>query len=580
VSPAFGGLTITNLPHDDKRPKTAADWQLPLHSKKVDKMDLGVIESFLNPPAAALFRRLLREICEPRGVPPPPNPIPISRNLPKEDLDLLIEHGHAELVTPEMERAAPTLSYINCFSVMEPEKRRRRLICHPIAANRAVDVEVGHIELLPRLEHIAHLLDVLQRGSEERVASLLDLVLGFWQIQLPRKAWQYQRCRDASGRLAQFKPLTMGHKLAVHLCQLCTAALGGHPAVVNAQLVPHRSVRVDVCVDGLFHGGPPEHTLEARMATLARAKRARATFKVDSNAEPVSKYLESYRGAKWDFTPSPVGTVALADKTRNKLQQPFTVDMKISAIDVIRFGGRAVYAAGLLQYPLARFFPTMQFLRRLCREVNLGIIQRDDFVILHEPVAKSMEQWRRASLETRSPNVRKTAENSIAHVFVDATLYTWGAVLILPDNRVYIVAGRFEDSDFPTGIDRSKCITYCESLAVLKAIYALYRHLQPLSGLVLWEDNTGAEHSIRKGNTRMEHTADVVAEILEATADWKLPISVERIDTKRQFADPLTRDRHVDLERLLIFMSSAEARAATGRLLNQRLGAGRAVVCG
>jgi hypothetical protein len=578
LSPAFGGLTITHLPHDDKRPTTAAHWRLPLHTKPVKSINLKYVRSLMNPKAAAHFDDILRRISQPSGVPPPPPDIPISRNCPRADADLLIAHGHAQIVTPEMEREAPTLSWINWFSVLELEKQRRRGIGHPIDVNEQIR---DSIPILPPLEHIAHLLHILESDDDEQhYASVFDLVLAFWQVLLPKEAWQYQRFRDASGRLLQFIKLIMGHRLAVALMQLITAALAGHPAVVNAQLVPHRSVTTDVYVDGGIHKGPREHVAAARAAMFARAERANAMFKIEPGTDDLVTQIESYRGAKWTFRRGETGTVALAAKTRNKMQQPITLGMKNSAIDVIRFGGRAVHAAGLLQYPLARFIPAMQYLRRLCRDVNLGIIQRDELVTIPAPAASSMEKWRRASLESKSPSIRKILETNIAHLFVDATLHSHGAVLITPDNRVYIVAGRFEDSDFPAGIDRTKCITYCESLAVLKAIYALYRHLQPLSGLVLWEDNTGAEHSIRKGNTRMEHTAEVVAKILEVTADWKLPISVERIDTKRQFADPLTRDRHVDLERLLVFMSSAEARAATGRLLNLRLGAGRAVVCG
>jgi hypothetical protein len=520
----------------------------------------------------------------PRGVATPPTIIPISRYCPASDTDRLVADGHVSVVSADDERQHPTLSYMVVHTVMEPRKHRRRLVGNPIDVNKAISLPDDRFKLLPPLEHIAHALHLLDRraasgekADQDRAASVLDLSLAFWQFRLPRAARQYQRFRDASGRLLEFNKMVMGHKLAVHLAHLCTAALAGHPAVVNAQHVP-RGVAHDIYVDGCLHVGPPDRVAEARKQTLARAARVGASFKIDADEPPVTRGPITWRGAEWDFRPRPIGTVRLADKTRDKLVTPITEATRMTAADAVSLVGRLVYAAGLLQYPLVRYFPAMQWFRALCRRLNKQQLSPTDIVAFPAQHAASIDLWRRDSLATKSPNIVAISASSTGNMFVDATLHSFAAILVTPENRVYIVAGCFDDADFPRDIDRSKAIAYCEALAVLKGIVLLQRHVRRLSSLVLWEDNTVVENAVRKGNTRAAHVAPVVADILRRTGDWRLAIRAERIASDQQPADAPSRGRPVDLDQLSSFMSSDECTRATGRWLDTRQGAGRIVM--
>ena len=532
----------------------------------------------MQPSVRQLFDDTWRRICAPPTADPAASStsdsVPISPAFTAADCDWLLECGIAELVTPEMERRAPTLAYCLTFTVVEIDKLRRRLINWPIAIHAAIRELFAKSSIIPAMEHIANYLGVFQSaGGDDTVGATFDGKLAFWQVLLPASARAYQRCRDASGRLVQITRLTMGHVDSVALMQLIVASIAGHPAVVQHQFRTAAPV-CDIWVDGFRYAGNHQQVQRSIDDMTRVATAARFTLK-----EAISKpHDEPYEfiGVRWDHRRR---TVRVADKLLTRINDERVAD-SMTAGNIEAFIGRLIFASGVTQNALVEYYDAMQFARRVCNRLNAtddDALSVSDTVAVSPNIIAALNKWRREATATVTPATRRVSGSNVGTLFVDATLTGYGAVLVTPKNDVLIIGSRFGPQHaLPSG--DSPSIAAREAQTVGIAFTALERHIRKCDALRLYIDNTVAEHSLKRGCARSVDVAAAVSSVLTMSKSWQLPVHAFRISSERNPADEPSRASPVDFDKLAAaFRAALLEDAATGDSF-KRLGAGRKVM--
>ena len=505
--------------------------------------------------------------------------VPISSGFSAADCDRLLECGIAELVTPEMERRAPTRAYCETFTVVEAEKERRRLINWPVVINDSIRDSLNKSPVVPAMEHIANYLGLFEcaGANTKTVGATFDGKLAFWQVPLPDSARAFQRCRDASGRLVQITRLTMGHVDSVALTQLICASIAGHHDVVQRQFRTAAPV-CDIWVDGFRYAGTPQQVQRAIDDMRRVATAVRFTLK-DAIAKPHAAPYD-FIGVSWDHEQR---TVRVADKVRRRIIDQ-VVGPTMRAGDIEAFVGRLIFASGVTQNALVEHYYAVQFARRVCNKLNASddsAIRVDTHVTVPIDVRAAFDKWRSEVLATVKPSVRRVQSDKVGTLFVDATLTGYGAVFVSPTNELLIIGNRFGPQHaLPSG--DSPIIAAREAQTVGIALGALERHVRKCDALRLFIDNTVAESNIKRGCARTEDIAAAVNSVLSKSKAWQLPIQVFRVSTKLNPADEPSRGVAVDLDKLatafLAGLPGAATSSATGCNGTERLGAGRKVM--
>ena len=157
-------------------------------------------------------------------------------------------------------------------------------------------------------------------------------------------------------------------------------------------------------------------------------------------------------------------------------------------------------------------------------------------------------------------NLRKSA-----HLFTDATLTSWGAILVLPDGRVFVVGGKFEDGkDEPIHVREGQAVAF--AFGHFYELLASELKLGNLQEIFCHVDNTTVEHNIRRGTVKVDAMQPIVEEIIARTFELSLPLIMERVGTKENPADEISRLEDLKIEKLLLALEKGKLAA------NDRLG--------
>ena len=530
----------------------------PLHTYKLDStINIINAKARMQPKNKARFEQVYRFIespgCEPSAH------VAVSQGLSKADALALVRDGVALPVAAKDLRINPTKGSVAAFVVVEDKldettgeiTHRRRVIHHPKAQNDALE---GVYKARLPIGHISQYLPVV----ENDFAATLDLKCGFWQMPLTRRASAWYRFRDAEGNLYEMCRVMMGHVAAVELMQLLAGVVFGDPRVVSEQYTAP-AASTDVWIDGVIYTGTREAVNDSVMQARAAAASLKATIKNEPTVEDVASRAVTFIGVDWNFADH---TVKLGTKTSRKL--PATMPKSISAQEVEQLIGRLIFAAGLLQLPLAEFYFTMKWAKRVCSKINSGEYRLDTVVDVPQCLSRELPRWLQLASRSHRPRVIKKDSTSPI-LFVDATLNDYGAVLVLPSGQVFVSGGKFDRRD---GLD--PIIAVREAQAVLYAMQDFQQVLRPFKNVSVRCDNTTAEQSLRKGNSKCAEIARVVRDILRRSVDFHINIEVSRIGTKENPADEPSRGLELNFEKL-------RAALAT-RVPYERKGAGRVFV--
>ena len=566
--------SIVTRRHVSKRPMTQEERELPVHSVPVKQMDVDTAISMMLPKVRDRFQQVYDLLEQPEIVTinffnrkmsdretkhstslasfiqqnADHQP---SKFLTTDDADKMVADGIVKPISAELEKSSPTLGTMKAFTVVEMEKKRRRVIHWPEAHNTFLN-EAYQPEL--SLDHISKYLKIAHANS----GAVLDLRCGFWQVPISEKARPYYRFRDASGRLFEMTRLMMGHRASVELMQILTSVVAGDPNFVSRKYAAPENVGISVWVDGICFFGEEKDVHTAIEAAQRRAKKLRMTFKEPAQ-QPQSEF--EYIGVQWNLKNH---TVTLAEKTRKRLpkQLPSQGEYFMTAQEVEQLAGRLIHAAGVTQTPLVNYYYAMKFARRICNTLNNGAHPNHEVRIRGVALAQ-LHDWINEALATHKP--RLIDQGAIAPVlFVDATLEDYGAVLVLPTSQVLTSGGKFTDGE-------SKHIAIREAEAVLFGLQDFERHLNndAVRVIEIRSDNTTAENLIRRGTSKTEELARVIKKIMRASLKWNAAIDIRRIESKANPADELSRNVELDmakLQRALANRDPAYTRSGAGRI--------------
>jgi hypothetical protein len=321
----------------------------------------------------------------------------------------------------------------------------------------------------------------------------------------------------------------MGTAPAVEYAQLMTSALLGKHHVVSAEFQHDPNVRVDVFVDGARSTSNDASLLSVHTASvLTRANSLNVKIK---HAESVSILTEhEFIGGMWDFSSK---TIRLSDKNKNKIASLILSDpsLDFDPFEVERLVGRLLFASGLLQIPLARFYWVIKWVAKLINKLNRGIVSR---VRLPPSVFFSLIDWQQTCLSTHkitfghNPNFSGT-------VFSDASISGWGAVFVSSTNRVFIVGGKWSNASFT-----HRDIAFLEAEAARRGIICLQRFLAN-THFKLILDNSSIVYALSKGFCKNLSINACLSDVFSVCDRLDATTEVEWISTHDNIADPISR---------------------------------------
>jgi hypothetical protein len=218
-----------------------------------------------------------------------------------------------------------------------------------------------------------------------------------------------------------------------------------------------------------------------------------------------------------------------------------------------------IFAAGVNQIPLSKFYFAMKWAKRICHAINVGSLKLSSKVVVPPSVVRLLDEWICEARKTTRPMLfDETSKRPV--LFVDATLKNYGAVLVLPSQRVLVSGGAFENADHNIAIR--------EAQAALYGIQDFAQQIKRFQCLELRVDNTTVEASLRRGGARKDVLASVIGRVMQQSLQLKIALIVERVATNDNPADEPSRSAALDINKL-------RATLATRSMANTRLGAGR-----
>ena len=490
-----------------------------------------------------------------------------SQYLPDGDVEAA--HG-AEWVSSEEEARFPTAGEVFGFTVVEDKQdntgrwyQRRRFIGWPRAHNDWLKRR-GYKADVP-LEHVSAYL----HAARERFATTGDCKVGFWQIEIPRDCRARFRGRTASGRLFQLKLLCMGESPSVELMQFVAEMLVGHPNSAQPQRVIADARHSDVWVDGFRITASTEDATNRIIERVNdNARKYRVTLKDPLRVEKRYEFV----GVEFDHDKQ---RVRVAAKTRRKLEQQ--LPMQTTYGDLEQFIGRIIFAAAVNQSPLVRMWFALKWVRRRLNWLNKG--RDDQGNLISEATVCSFQQQRSvwAQLEQHRRNLVQWHDiatidgTGSANLFVDASKFGAGGVLLRPDGSIAVVGRAWTEREASTIVDGEQRfnISQLEAKAAGWAVGVLQQQLRQYRSVTLHVDNTSVQAAIRKGNARSDAVAQEVAQLVRhliPTVGWK----VTRVASADNPADGPSRGIYAEHDML-------QKKARKEKEENERSGGGERV---
>ena len=507
---------------------------MPLHSKRVAKIDLEKVLLRMTPEAAARLRDLLRIVATPGSKDPPP-----ASHVTAADAAKLVADGNAAKVAD----FSDTTGWCTPFTVIEekPAGARRRLILWPREQNVAAYAAGFQPDV--DLDHVSEYLDAVRF----EYGGTRDLEVGFWQVPITTTARRALRFRDMDGNVYEPTRLPMGHCAAVDVMQLITRVIANDPIVCTPQFAmlfgnPH------VWVDGIRFAGTKKHVLRHLEAADRTAQEVGATWK--EVTEPEQRY--DFIGVAWDHR---LHTVITADKTLGKI----AVSDKTTAQDLEQLVGRLIFAAGVSRAPLAQFYFALKWARRISNKLNRGLFTPEAAITLPPAVALQLKQWT-AAIRRPLTITQRTASKSPVTLFTDASDAGWGAVLVNDETAEFASAGAMWSKE-----DAATDISVRELRAVALAIDVFRAKLSTASRLHLKIDNTSVLSAVRRGVPRADGLAHLTATTAKQLAAMDLPISASYVSSGRNAADEPSRGAPVDPAKATAATEPGEALRYTRR---------------
>jgi hypothetical protein len=458
-----------------------------------------------------------------------------------KDADNLADHGITTFVTEEMERERPTRGTCIPFTVKQQPKDEtgvcrdkseavRRFIAWTKAHNDLMD-RINYVASLPGLQHISNFLLDIHAES----ATLRDLKLGFWQVEIPVDARSLYRFKDTDGRTFEMNRLPMGLCVSPEIMQTLTSVLAGDPEYCKPEYslqVPFRRV----WVDNIRLAGSTQEMHEAASWMDNVAVELGVTW----NSKEALTAVESYEflGGAWDHCKK---TIAAARRHRNSFRE--SLESTITFRELEQLIGRLVHFSGMLHLVTAKYYWAMKWFRRKANAVANGNLRVEQLLDIPGSVHRNLVLWRndcRGVYRIPSQPVGKGA----ATLFTDASLQGWGGILVTPDRAVHATGGMW--AKWIKADEES--INTLEGFAVAKAIEDFKNTIArpDVGALHVVVDNTSVQAGIKKGRANAERLNSALLEPLLELKALDIPVTVRYIKSGENPADSISRGKEPD----------------------------------
>jgi hypothetical protein len=165
---------------------------------------------------------------------------------------------------------------------------------------------------VPHMEDLKHISAFLQDLAFES-ATLRDLVLSFFEIEIPLHARALYRFYDSAGSLYEMLRLPMGHVCSPELMQMVCGVLSGDPRWCKPEFSLQVESRV-VWIDNIRLCGSRADMLAAGAWLDKTAASVKAQYKAEESRTAVSEY--DFLGGAWNHGKS---QIKLSQKGLDKL---------------------------------------------------------------------------------------------------------------------------------------------------------------------------------------------------------------------------------------------------------------------
>ena len=505
---------------------TPEQFNIPLHAPKVQPIDLSTAIQHMKPEVGTRFTDVWKNITMPHfpilnniGILPRSN-----GSLSHTDIKQLSENGIIERVSYVELRSNPTKGKVLPSTVVEERNgvKRRRFICWP-----------KHQNAILQNTYVAH-VPIDQPGSyAESVRSPCavkrDLKSSFYQVALPQHSKCFYRFRygDATYQLTR---MPMGHCCAPEIQQILTGVVAGDPKYTKDSIMTESSLKngnIDIYIDGIRYTGAQHQCKLYENWLETRAKKLNATFKEE----------ESYCGPKYDFLgvsyDHDTQCFRLAELFVNKIPHDIPDVMPMHQLESLC--ARLLYASGILQVLIPKYYWTIKFVRRQVSKLNKGKIRDTDHINMPPTVCHLLKKWIQEIRLNKWQHQPRRIDIPEAVLFTDASLDGWGAVLICPDGAVYGGGAPWE-SDME--------INYAEATATEKALITFKDHWARWKNIRLCVDNTSVKYAIAKQWSDSYNISTVLIRILNFINIRGIKIAAHYVETNANLADPWSRNRY------------------------------------
>jgi hypothetical protein len=320
----------------------------------------------------------------------------------------------------------------------------------------------------------------------------------------------------------------MGCRSSVEIMHLVTKVLVGHPSVCQRRFV---IASLDVYIDDFRAVGSPEHIENIINRINERSVQLNVTLKAPLRA--VTEY--TFLGFNFDHQRR---TVTVAAKTLQKLPEPDAVTSSISAMALQQLVARLIFCSGGLRIPLAEYYLVIKWASRSAHNLNVGLLSPDSIVAIPSTMLAMLRIWLR---QIRIPYVATPRPNNQHSVcYVDASISGWGAIIFLPDGRVFISGAAWPQRQQPY---TSRDINMLEARALRMAVRDFGDFIRSTRNVEFKIDNTAVKSAIPRGVARSEALNNELRPVFNDLRRHGIFATASYVESVANLADPLSRGR-------------------------------------
>jgi hypothetical protein len=373
------------------------------------------------------------------------------------------------------------------FFVPEWAKNRRRPIKHTFIVNEHLDKDTLSKVCLATKKDIC---EFVKRGTH---FIAFDFSAYFDQFEYSPEVGKLF-CFRKNGKFYRLRTLAMGQRQAVEVASTVTELLLDFPKKSHSASV----------IDNVIFVGSAEDVAHDAKVFLQRVAEVGAKLNEDtSDVESMIKQRGEWCGVAIDLEAK---TVQLTAKTLEKLRYSWARVDEWSWRGFAAHVGLLFWSWGILELPMAEFFPLLRLVSTAGRMLTAEPQRWDTKAVIGDTALKVMKRWTDMALDNRPRVVREDSQPEWL-VCTDASSWGWGYVAL--NNRTSEVRKHgapwswYVQATYGPKLLRS---TFTEPMALYNAAHHLLPANQP-THVRFGTDNTVTQASYARGfNT---HSYDI-----------------------------------------------------------------------